>query len=132
MATRTCNTCKIEKAEEEFYASSPKKCKVCVLKRQKDLKTTRGGGTKAAGESKKKSKRTTKTSSPPTRAADSLYQQPGGLGFTVQLEVDANTKTTDIRLTQYNATVAGDQNIWLSQHEARALQSWLADHLGKL
>lgn len=116
----------------EFYESSPNKCKACVLQRQKELKAARTGGKVKANKGGGGTTRKTRAKAAPTpRAPDSLYTRPGGMGFTVQLEVDENTKTTDIRLTQYNAVAEADQNIWLNQLEARELLSWLADHLGK-
>jgi hypothetical protein len=48
----------------------------------------------------------------------------------VQLEVDENTKQTDIRVDQWNANAGVTQHLWLNQSEARELHSWLTEQLG--
>ncbi len=48
----------------------------------------------------------------------------------MQLEVDANTGTTDIRVEQWNAAAGAQQSIWLNQLEAAELRTWLTEQLG--
>lgn len=132
MSKITCTGCGTEKDAGEFYASSKKKCKACVLKRQKDLKESKDGGAKksARGTSKSPAKRKAKAKvRAAERPADSRWEQPGGFGFAVELQVDEATKSTDVHLEQSTKDL-GEQNIWLSQHEARSLQSWLNEKLG--
>ncbi len=137
MAMIKCKACKQEKDESEYYASSKTKCKACVLERQKALKEARAAG-KAPSGRKARGKSTNKANaskmgkaSAEVKPADSRWEQPGGFGFAVELQVDENTRQTDVHLEQKTPDL-GEQNIWLSQYEARSLRAWLDEKLGPL
>lgn len=126
-----CNSCP-ETDPSKFYESSPKKCKACVLKRQKALKDAKTTGKKKA---KAKAKAKTASKQPATRgraaadtAATAQYQRPPGMGFAVRKEVDESTGVTDVRIDQHNSTAAADWSIWLNPLEASELRDWLNKH----
>jgi len=127
-APRCCAKCTDEKAADQFRKFGRGRKKVCIPCEDAEGstgKTRRTGKRKAAGAGKGPGRSKKKKA----LAETSRWEQPGGFGFAVQLQVDEKAKQTDIHLEQTTPDL-GTQNIWLSQHEARSLQSWLNDKLG--
>ncbi len=130
----TCTgPCGEAKDATEFYGKS-KKCKVCTLARQKDLKASKaaGGGKakakkKSAGKGKRVARKAAKTTTAP--GGHVLFVPAGGFGLSATLETDKATGHTDIHLEQTTKEL-GAQNVWLSQLEAQSLASWLNENLG--
>lgn len=126
--------CGQEKADDQFYASSPNKCKACVLKRQKELKDAAAGGKAATqttikGGGSRKSSGSKKAAGKPVHTPNATWIRPSGFGFEVSLQVDADKAQTDILIKQHG-TELGEQTVWLNQAEARELHSWLTEQLG--
>jgi hypothetical protein len=117
---KECSKCKASKDEADFPKTG-KQCKACLAEKALNRYHKNKGGGKTT-----RKKRATKIR---PRTPDSLYTRPAGLGFTVQLEIDADTGATDIRIDQQHPE-SGEQRIWLNQLEAAELKSWLTEQLG--
>jgi hypothetical protein len=127
----TCiGPCGEPKDKTEFYGNS-KKCKVCTLARQKELKAARANGTPAPKEkaTRKGGGSKSRKAAKPVHTPNATWSRPFGFGFEASLQVDEEKKQTDILLKQAGSEL-GEQTVWLNQSEARELHSWLTEQLG--